>query len=122
MYKGLTRRSIAWLIWAGLSFSAVFGCDDDRELVGAYSSLVGGPCRGEYDCIERCVAGGEFPYGTCTLSCSSDFNCPAYTVCVDKKGGICLPLCYDNRDCRLEYRCEKAKREGTYGHTYVCIN
>jgi hypothetical protein len=116
-------RFLFVLLTAALSaLMAASGCDDDEPLVGANSALVGGPCAGDLDCVERCVEGGEFPYGTCTLSCSSDYNCPAYTYCIDKKGGVCLPACYANYDCRLEYRCRKTKREGAGGEVYVCIN
>jgi hypothetical protein len=122
MNRGLVRFSLQWLFWAIFLSAGAYGCDDDDHLVGAGSSLVGGPCRGDLDCAELCATGGEFPYGTCTLSCTSDYNCPAHAFCVDKKGGICLPACYSNYDCRLEYRCQKTKREGAGGDAFVCIN
>jgi hypothetical protein len=121
MNDKLIRRSIQGLIWAGILVSGATGCDHDHDIVSTYSGVVGGACRGDYDCAERCVAEPEFPYGTCVLSCASDFNCPRYTLCIEKHGGICLSTCYDYRDCRPEYGCRRAKRKGTRGDATVCV-
>jgi hypothetical protein len=106
-----------------LALAGTFGCDHERggDFIGANSALVGGACRANDDCQERCVTGAEFPQGMCTITCASDYNCPVYTYCVDKKDGVCLPACYYDYDCRLQYRCRKSKRQGIEGDAYVCI-
>lgn len=90
--------------------------------VGNDSDLVGGSCRDDRDCAERCVEGGSFPGGTCTVDCRDDRDCPGGTWCIDKAGGVCLLECVDDFDCRGGYECKNEDREGAGGRTHVCIN
>ena len=89
--------------------------------VGNDSDLVGGSCRDSRDCVERCVEGGDFPGGTCTVECRDDRDCPAGTWCVSKAGGVCLLECYVDEDCRGGYECKNTDREGTGGRIEVYI-
>jgi hypothetical protein len=86
------------------------------------ADVVGGSCRDDRDCVERCVEGGDFPDGTCTVACRDDFDCPGYAACVDKEGGICLPLCEHDGECRDGYECKDTDREGADGNIGVCIH
>jgi hypothetical protein len=86
------------------------------------AGVVGGSCRDDHDCFERCVEGGDFPDGTCTVECSGDFDCPGFAACVDKAGGICLPVCGHDSECRDGYHCKDVDREGTSGNVGVCIH
>jgi len=89
--------------------------------VGPDSALVGASCRDHGDCEERCVRGGDFPGGTCTVDCRDDRDCPDGSWCIDKAGGVCLPACDYDEDCRGGYDCESKRREGHGGHRHVCI-
>jgi hypothetical protein len=99
-----------------------FGFVHCNEGVGLDGDVVGGPCRGNRDCAERCLRGGDFPGGTCTVDCRDDRDCPASTYCIDVSGGVCLLDCYDRHDCRRDYRCRNKRRRGHSGRTHVCID
>ncbi len=90
--------------------------------VGPEGDLVGGSCRDREDCVERCVKGGDFPDGTCTVDCHDDRDCPGDSWCVDKSGGVCLLGCDVDDDCRGGYDCKDTKREGAGGRVAVCID
>ncbi len=121
--RGTTlARSTGLLLFSSLLLLGSVGCGDDDPPVGWSSGLVGGACFEDYDCAEMCATGSDFPYGTCTVSCKNDYNCPAHTLCIDKKGGVCLMACYDSRDCRPYYYCKEEKRKGASGKAYVCID
>lgn len=94
-------------------------CHDE---VGNDSDLVGGSCRDNRDCVDRCVEGGDFPDGTCTVECRDDRDCPDNTWCVDKKGGVCLLSCDIDEHCRHDYKCKDTDREGAGGKVDVCID
>ena len=96
------------------------GCGDDG--VGASGSVVGGPCASTDACAAGsfCVTGGDFPDGTCTVSCRSDPECPEGTACVDKQGGVCLLACLYPQDCRAGYTCKGEDRAFGGGDALVC--
>jgi hypothetical protein len=102
-----------------LSLALAGGCSGG---VGNDGGLVGGDCRDNADCTERCVRGGDFPDGTCTIDCNDDIDCPRGTACVEREGGICLLLCDFDRDCRPSYACEPISRHGHSGSASVCID
>jgi hypothetical protein len=111
------------LLLIGMVFGLALwaGCDDG---VGNDGRFIGGPCDGDRDCSSssRCVRGGDFPDGTCTISCRDDFDCPSGTACIDREGGICLLLCDFDRDCRPRYDCKPRSRRGHSGDATVCID
>jgi hypothetical protein len=111
-----------WSIWVAIGVAVVgaFACHPGD--VGNDGALVGGGCRNNGDCVERCVEGGEFPGGTCTVGCDEDRDCPETTYCVDKEGGICLLACGHSEDCRGGYGCRDTDREGRDGRVRVCID
>ncbi len=109
------RRLVPFVLLLGL----LTACPHD---VGHDGDLVGGSCRDGGDCVERCVKGGDFPEGTCTVDCRDDRDCPGDTWCVDKSGGVCLLGCDADRDCRGGYDCKDTKREGSGGKIAVCID
>ncbi len=90
--------------------------------VGHDSDVVGGSCRDDRDCAERCVKGGKFPGGTCTVGCDDDRDCPDGTWCIDEAGGVCLLACEYDGDCRGGYECKDKDREGAGGREAVCID
>ncbi len=81
---------------------------------------VGGGCRDDRDCVERCLDGRDFPGGMCSLRCDDDSGCPGFTWCVDEKGGVCLPECEADDQCPVGYECKKTRREGSSGDAFVC--
>jgi hypothetical protein len=105
------------LVVAIAAFVACNGGD-----VGPEGGLVGGPCRDSRDCAERCVGGGDFPGGTCTIDCRDDGDCPDGTWCIDKAGGVCLLGCGHHDDCRGGYECKWRDRKGARGDERVCID
>lgn len=103
------------ILLAMIAFAACHGG------VGPDSALVGGSCRDHHDCEERCVRGGDFPGGTCTVDCRDDRDCPGDSWCVDRSGGVCLQACDFDGDCRGGYECDDVDREGHGGRIPVCI-
>lgn len=110
------------LACAAMVFAFAGGCGDDGGGVGNGGGLVGGACRDDRDCAERCLRGGDFPGGTCSVWCGSDRDCPPGTYCIDKEGGVCLLDCRDSRDCRGGYECSSEGRRGGPGSVPVCID
>ena len=104
----------------GVAAVGVFACQPGD--IGNDGALVGGSCRNGRDCVERCVRGGDFPGGTCTVDCRDDRDCPETTYCVDKAGGVCLLACGHNEECRGGYSCDNTDREGADGRVHVCID
>lgn len=104
------------LVLVGLGLGAAIGCQPPID-----ADLVGGACRNSGDCVERCVDGGDFPDGMCTVDCRDDGDCPEDTICMDKKGGICMVPCRNSGDCWPEYRCKDVKNEDGGGERRVCI-
>jgi hypothetical protein len=115
-------RSSGWAIAVVVGLSALFGCHQcgPEEDVGHLGVLVGGPCLEHDDCVERCLEGGRYPNGTCTVDCEDDSNCPEGTWCVDHEGGVCLLGCDDDDECRGGYECESRERRGSPGDVLTC--
>ncbi|MBA2661513.1 MAG: hypothetical protein H0U74_04415 [Bradymonadaceae bacterium] len=88
------------------------------------ADAIGAPCKQNGDCPAggRCLTGGKYPGGTCSFACDSSRDCPQYTACIDRDGGVCLPMCHHINDCRPSYQCDDQKNRGQSGITYVCIN
>ena len=91
--------------------------------VGNDGELVGGDCSSDANCANRseCLKGGDFPAGTCSVSCDRQADCPAGTRCVDERGGICLLSCSRQENCRDGYNCERVDAQGGGGEPRVCI-
>jgi hypothetical protein len=104
-----------------VALAGAFACHPGGD-VGNDGPLVGGSCRDSGDCVDRCVKGGDFPGGTCTVECRDDGDCPEFTYCVDKEGGVCLLSCEDGEECRGSYGCHDTDREGAGGKIHVCIH
>lgn len=111
--RGMLRSSVLLL-----TLLTATACHD----VGVDGGLVGGSCRDDRDCVERCVDGGKFPDGTCTVDCRDDRDCPADTFCIREKGGVCLLACDVDDECRGGYDCKNEDREGRSGKIEVCID
>ena len=112
----MTVRRCRWLL-IGI-FIAACGGDD----VGNDGATVGGPCVDAADCESRCLVGGDFPQGTCSLACNTDNDCPDGTFCIDAEGGVCLLGCALPADCRGGYNCEGKTNRGHGGDSLVCTN
>jgi len=117
MFARISRLSLL----VGVSLFGLVSCGDGGS-VGLDGYLVGGSCRDDRDCDERCLRGGDFPGGTCSVNCRDDRDCPSDTYCVDKAGGVCLLACRRDSDCRRGYDCEDIRRKGGGGRSPVCID
>lgn len=112
-------------LWIAMAFGcsvALTGCGGGG--VGNSGDVVGGPCSQDAQCApgSRCVTGGDFPDGTCTVVCADDRDCPGGTACIDEEGGVCLLLCDFDTDCRHGYECDDQSRRGHSGSATVCID
>ncbi len=74
---------------------AVAACGGTNEV----SRDVGARCDTNDECSGRCLTGGDYPGGFCTVACDSDADCTGGSVCVDVEGGICLFPCGAAGDC-----------------------
>jgi hypothetical protein len=105
-----------------LMAAAGFACGDK---VGPNSGLVGGRCIVDGDCQGRCLRGGDFPGGYCSVPCGTDRDCPEATACIDKEGGVCLLQCRDRADCvdlGPDYTCAGKSSKAVSGlKVAVCI-
>ena len=115
-------RSSSLSILIVVALSALFGCHEcgHGEGVGHVGELVGGPCRNNGDCVDRCLDGGRYPGGTCSIECDDDSECPDGTWCIDHDGGVCLLGCDDEFDCRAGYECDGLERKGSPGDVLAC--
>jgi hypothetical protein len=100
-----------------LGLTALVACNSG---VGNDGDLVGGPCVSNADCEERCLTGGDYPQGTCSVSCTTDRDCPDTTYCIDKEGGTCMLGCNLPSDCRNGYTCKGKDNNGHGGESLVC--
>ena len=117
-------RNPAFLaLCAVLSLAGAVGCGSKD--VGANGDLVGGRCVTDVDCRKRCLQGGDFPGGFCSVSCLVDADCPSGTVCIDKMAGVCLLPCAQPADCQFlgaGYKCDSKDRKSAKGvKVPVCI-
>jgi hypothetical protein len=61
---------------------------------------VGASCRAKSECTTRCLTGGDYPGGFCTLDCDSDADCTRGAVCMAREGGVCLFPCAAFAECQ----------------------
>lgn len=117
----MARTTIS--VWTALVIGLVgaLSCSHEDD-VGHGGHLVGGACLDHEDCVDRCVRGGSYPDGTCTVDCRDDRDCPGGTYCVNEDGGICLLHCGGSYDCRAGYNCKSRDRHGEPGDVHVCID
>ncbi len=122
MTQTISKRWVRFIGLSALVFIAIPACGDDDEGVGLNGGLVGGACRDHYDCAERCLGGGDFPSGTCSINCRDDRDCPSGTYCVERAGGVCLLSCERPSHCRPGYNCKAIDNAGHGGDSLVCIH
>ena len=86
---------------------------------------VGPACEKERDCndISFCLQGDLYPGGICTMFCDSITGCTPDSWCVSLQGGVCLPECTSDADCREGGVCKDESVKGTEGETRarVCV-
>lgn len=105
-------RLFSFLAVLAVALPASCGGPDD---VGASGLTVGGRCSADVDCRHRCLTGGDFPGGYCSVSCRDDRDCPEGTICGEKDGGVCLLACTLPADCHAlgsDYTCDAKGRKG----------
>jgi hypothetical protein len=82
-----------------LAWLSLFTSCGDITVVGPNNKTVGAACTASTDCAGTCLLDGHFPAGMCTITCTTDANCPSGSVCVDEEGGVCLASCRTDADC-----------------------
>jgi hypothetical protein len=106
------KRCVISVLGAGLLAGAIgMACGGDD--VGPGSQTVGGRCASDRDCEGRCLLGGDYPGGYCSLFCRDDRDCPKGALCMEDSGGVCLVTCALPADCGPfgpGYKCEAKKR------------
>jgi hypothetical protein len=116
------RAALALAVLIGL-VGAPAGCGTDD--VGPESQMVGGRCTTDHDCVRRCLVDPTaFPGGYCTVSCTSNGDCPAGSACVAREGGICLATCKAAADCAdygAGYTCAPQTSQSAGGDPRACI-
>lgn len=60
---------------------------------GGIDNTIGATCVSDRNCDDRCYMGGDFPGGFCSISCTSDHDCPSDTYCMSAADGVCLFAC-----------------------------
>jgi hypothetical protein len=102
-----------------ISVALIAGCGVSSDV----SRSLGAVCEDEGECEDRCLTGGRYPDGFCSLSCNGDGDCPDGAACVDREGGVCLFTCSDRADCQFlgaEWRC-RSQPEGGDGNGQVMV-
>jgi hypothetical protein len=93
------------------------GSDVSREL--------GARCDDSTECDDRCLLPGEgWPGGFCTISCDSDADCPADSLCADGDGGACRFDCQDDDGCAFlgeGWVCEARASHPAGSEVMVCV-
>jgi len=88
------------------------------------SRELGARCDLATECDERCLVGGSYPGGFCSLACDNGVMCPGDSLCVEEAGGVCLFACEANADCGFlgsGWRCvERGLHPGTPAKGKVC--
>lgn len=110
----MTRLSFALAL---LALAA--GCSSGT--VGHNGDVVGGPCSASGGCADgsECLTSSMYPGGTCSVSCTTQDDCPSGSTCVTEGGGRCVLPCSASSDCRDGYGC--TERSTPDGHAMVCI-
>jgi hypothetical protein len=94
------------------------GCNDST-----ISRTLGARCAVTADCAQRCLAPDpETPGGLCTLSCTTDGDCPTAARCANQQGGVCLFGCATDPDCAFlgaGWTCQATDAPGG-GKVMVC--
>jgi hypothetical protein len=85
------QRLVLVLLVLAFALAGCTSTDVSREL--------GARCDRSEECDERCLTGGGYPGGFCSVSCDDDGACPGDSHCVDADGGVCLFACTSNTDC-----------------------
>jgi hypothetical protein len=84
---------------------------------------MGARCDRADECDERCLTGGAYPGGFCSLSCDDDGACPSDARCVADDGGVCLFACDADADCTFlgeGWRCAARDVQGGGAQVMVC--
>ncbi len=116
----MKMRAVVWtFLIVGMFFSGMWlaaGC-------GPPGGAVGESCGSHSDCpgYMTCLRGNRYPGGTCTYPCDDHYDCPYFAACIDRNGGVCLPECDRDSDCRRNYECSDESNRGRGGRTAVCI-
>lgn len=88
------------------------------------SRSLGARCDRSSECDDRCLSGGEWPGGFCTLDCDSDSDCIEDSLCVDEGGGgVCEIHCNDDRGCLFlgaGYNCKERDTHPSGSKVMVC--
>jgi hypothetical protein len=87
------------------------------------SRTLGARCDRADECDERCLTGGPYPGGFCSVSCDDDGACPSDASCVADDGGVCLFACDADPDCVFlgeGWRCDSRDHQGGGGQVMVC--
>lgn len=75
------------------------------------SRELGARCTLDDQCDERCLSGGDWPDGFCSISCDSDTVCPTGALCMaEDTGGVCAFSCNTDGDCAFlngGYTCQE---------------
>ena len=91
-----TIRMFLATVWFVLA--ALVSCGGG--VAGPSSTLVGAACTADTQCSQQCLDNERhFPGGMCTISCSTDGDCPSGSVCIDEEGGVCVVTCNVDADC-----------------------
>jgi hypothetical protein len=86
------------------------------------SRSIGARCDVSSECDERCLTGGDFPGGFCSISCDNNTGCPNGTVCMNDQGGACMFTCAADPDCAFlgaGWTCKEVDAKPT-GKVMVC--
>jgi hypothetical protein len=65
------------------------------------SREIGARCDDSDQCDDRCLSGGQYPDGLCTVTCDDGDDCPGGSACADLEGGVCLYACDDDAACEF---------------------
>lgn len=87
------------------------------------SRSLGARCERSDDCDERCLSGGDWPEGFCTIACETDNDCPVDAACLEEEGGVCAFSCSTDSNCAFlgpGYGCKERDARGGAGKRTVC--